>query len=348
MRSSSSEHHRLTRDTARRQSETRLFCITLRQPERGFIIIPVVVALSVLALATYMLASSASQDVRLVAELARKARAESLADGLTRLVVRNLAVNPTVAGRSGDIRVDGSSMTCSMTGGQATVTVASTDGLVNLNHAAPDLLERLFAGVMASDEARRLAQAVVTFRGGVDELPGAEANAAAYESAGLRYGPKNAPFESVGEIDQLPGMTAKLREMLRPMLTVHSRTGIVDPKLASILVLGAIAGVSSPYSDPADPTSLDAVRASLQQSPEFATRTKTRSSAAVVSNTYSIRVAVNIDGTRFTRQAVVDLSGSPETGGRLKEWVSLDSSYHPNPFASAGSPDCLSVLRLDR
>lgn len=348
MRSANSEHHRLTSDTARRKRETRPCCIESRKSEQGFIVIPVVVALSVLALATYMLTSSASEDVKLVAQLARNARAESFADGLTRLVVRNLGANPPAAGSSGNIRVDGSSINCNMAGGQASITVASTDGLINLNHAEPDLLERLFAGVIASDEARRLAQAVVTFRGGEDASPRAEGNAAAYESAGLRFGPKNAPFESVGEIDQLPGMTPKLREMLRPMLTVHSRTGVVDPRLASNLVLGALAGVPLSSSDLTDPALLDSLRTTLQQAPDFAMRTKTRSSAAAVSSTYSIRVAVSIAGTRFTRQTVVDLSDSPDSGGVLKEWVSLDPSYHPVAFGRAGSPDCLSVLRLDR
>lgn len=317
--------------------------------ERGFVIIAVVAVLALLAALTIMLAGNAAQDARLVAHLSRQARAEALADGVTRLVMRNLAINPSSAGSSANLRLDGVSTTCAMAGGLATITVTSVDGLVNLNLASPELLERLFSGVVASrEEARRLAEAVVDFRSEGEMSEWGSDKAKAYATAGLRYRPKNAPFESVGEIDQLPGLTPDLRERLRPLLTVHSHTAIINPALASLAVVRALTGTPASWPETADAKALADLRAAAQLPAEFTTRAKTRSSVSSGSNTYVIRVSVAVAGGRFVRQAVADLSSASPAGGGLKEWIGLDPRLHGVIGAGEETHDCLSVLKLDR
>ena len=48
------------------------------------------------------------------------------------------------------------------------------------------------------------------------------AEEAAYRAAGLPWGPKNAPFETVEELQQVLGMTADIYKRVAPSLTTYS------------------------------------------------------------------------------------------------------------------------------
>lgn len=50
------------------------------------------------------------------------------------------------------------------------------------------------------------------------------AKAEDYRAAGIVYGPRKAPFESVEEVKLVMGMTAQLFDALAPALTVYSQT----------------------------------------------------------------------------------------------------------------------------
>jgi general secretion pathway protein K len=84
------------------------------------------------------------------------------------------------------------------------------------------LLEWLLRGLDVSPEkAVALAAAIVDFRD-EDDVPGVNgAESAAYRAAGLAQGPKNAPFETVTELDQVLGMDLALLNRLRVVATVH-------------------------------------------------------------------------------------------------------------------------------
>jgi general secretion pathway protein K len=61
------------------------------------------------------------------------------------------------------------------------------------------------------------------------------AEAADYRAAGMEWGPKNAPFEEITELQQVLGMTMPIYKEVAPLLTVYSTypLGIViNPKLA--------------------------------------------------------------------------------------------------------------------
>ena len=104
---------------------------------------------------------------------------------------------------------------------------------VNLNAAPEVLLASLFSSVGVDPaKAQSLADAIADFRD-ADDLPrlrGAEE--AQYRAAGLAWGPKNAPFETIEELQQVLGMTAQIYKQIIPDLTIHS-WGTVNPTLAS-------------------------------------------------------------------------------------------------------------------
>lgn len=125
----------------------------------------------------------------------------------------------------------------------ATLQVAVRDesGKVDLNAAAPELLSAFFA-VFGADrpQADRLAAAIVDWRD-ADNLVqvGGGAEDGDYRAAGLPYGAKDAPFETVEELRQVLGMTDALFEQAAPYLTVHTGRAVPDPAWADPPVLSA-------------------------------------------------------------------------------------------------------------
>ena len=89
--------------------------------------------------------------------------------------------------------------------------------------------------------ARRLAAAILDWRD-PDSLTQAEGGAedGDYSSAGLPYGAKDAPFETVAEVQLVLGMTPELFEKLAPHLTVYSGQGRPNEQYADAKVLQAM------------------------------------------------------------------------------------------------------------
>jgi type II secretory pathway component PulK len=78
------------------------------------------------------------------------------------------------------------------------------------------------------DKAQSLADAIADFRDGdnLRRLRGAEA--ADYRDAGLAWGPKNAPFQAVEELQQVFGVTPELYRRVIPYLSIFSVTEVQD------------------------------------------------------------------------------------------------------------------------
>lgn len=128
--------------------------------------------------------------------------------------------------------------------GAATVEVRIVDesGKVDLNAADVGLLSALLRAVGAAQErADAVAAAIVDWRD-ADDLtqPMGGAEAPQYAQAGRPYGAKNAPFETVPELEQVLGMDRGLFEAVAPHLTVFSGLPQPDQRFAGGAVLQAI------------------------------------------------------------------------------------------------------------
>jgi general secretion pathway protein K len=262
-----------------------------RSRERGFVLVPVLFALSLLGLVAVLLTRSAALEVKVEGNLARQAEAEALADGIARLVARYLVVNPPQSASAGKLAVNGVAQSCRASADAVIVTVTDAAGQIDLNAAPQDVLERLFLGLdLTQGDATRLAAAIIDFRD-LDDVPllGGESEAAEYRAAGLPYGPKNAPFATVDELAQVPGITPALFARLRPLVTVSSSMPSPDLEAASPQILA--------MSMPATPPMRTARRAFL------------------------IRVAVRHGaGARATREALIDLSSRAPSGFLWRQW----------------------------
>lgn len=128
------------------------------------------------------------------------------------------------------------------------VRIVDETGKVDLNAADGTLIAALLQASGAEpDMALQVAGAIVDWRDGDDfvQITGG-AEAADYASAGRPYGAKNAPFESVAEVEQVLGMTPALFEAVSPYLTIYSRLPSPDPQFAAAPVLQAMGVEADP------------------------------------------------------------------------------------------------------
>src|SRR5262249_54376495 len=93
----------------------------------------------------------------------------------------------------------------------------------NLNDASEALLVNLASSAGAShDQSLSLAEAILDFQDPDNLRRPKGAEEPEYRAAGLTWVPKNAPFESVDELQQVFGMTKRVFDRLRAMVTVYS------------------------------------------------------------------------------------------------------------------------------
>ncbi|MDE2408237.1 MAG: general secretion pathway protein GspK [Xanthomonadaceae bacterium] len=149
--------------------------------------------------------------------------------------------------------VDGRPYRFDFEGVPVTVMVRDESAKIDLNGASFDLLSQLFQALGEPREsADRLAGAVVDWRD-PDSLtqPTGGAEDADYLAAGLNWGAKDAPFESVAELEQVLGMRPALYAAAAPHLTVFTGQALPDANFADGVVRKAMGLPEKPA--PIDP-----------------------------------------------------------------------------------------------
>ncbi|WP_434027247.1 general secretion pathway protein GspK [[Pseudomonas] boreopolis] len=139
-------------------------------------------------------------------------------------------------------QADGRRYRWSWDGAQVDIRIVDEAGKVDLNVADPALLAGLLRALGAErGQDQRLAGAIADWRD-VDDLsqPGGGAEDGDYAAAGLPYGAKDAPFESLGELRLILGMTPELYRRLLPNVTLFSARSQPDPRFAPAPVLTAM------------------------------------------------------------------------------------------------------------
>ncbi|HET9045769.1 MAG TPA: type II secretion system protein GspK, partial [Casimicrobiaceae bacterium] len=116
-------------------------------------------------------------------------------------------------------------------GAQLVVTAVDETSKIDLNSANETLLKGLMAQVGGLDDAAaaRVVDAIIDWRDADDLRRPNGAEQADYRAAGLKYGPSNASFESVGEFGRVLGVTPELFQKVAGSLTVYSRQAGVNP-----------------------------------------------------------------------------------------------------------------------
>jgi general secretion pathway protein K len=115
---------------------------------------------------------------------------------------------------------------------------------IDLNAAPKELLAGLFGSLGATPEdAAYYAARIVGWRTKA-QPEGQNEEAALYRAAGKSYGPRQAPFASVGELWLVLGLPPALVERALPLVTVFSGRGEINVLDAQAEVLAALPGMT--------------------------------------------------------------------------------------------------------
>jgi len=127
-------------------------------------------------------------------------------------------------------------------GAAITATAVDETAKVDLNVANEALLKGLFmqVGLLDDAAAARIVDATLDWRDADDLKRPNGAEESDYRAANLKYGPANAPFETVGEFSRVLGVTPDLYARVGGSLTVFSRQPGINPQTASRDVLLAL------------------------------------------------------------------------------------------------------------
>jgi general secretion pathway protein K len=196
--------------------------------------------------------------------------------------------------------------------GDATIAASAVDeaSKIDLNAATEPFLKNLLQNIggLDAEAAQRLVEAIGDWKD-ADELRrpnGAEA--ADYRAAGGKYVPSNAPFESVGELRRVLGMTPIVFARIANALTIYSRQPGVNPATASRDVLLAIPGATPVAVDLYLAQRRDALEQKLPV-PPFPAAQAFAAGAIPVWRVHA--EATMPDGVTFVRDAVVRPSMDP-------------------------------------
>jgi general secretion pathway protein K len=126
------------------------------------------------------------------------------------------------------------------------VEIYDETGKVDINVADAVLLSAMFKlGGLDEVDADALAAAVMDWRDPDDLISLNGAEQSEYKAADRSYKPRNAPFETVSEIQQVLGMSFELYRELEPLMTIYSGRAQPNPAFASPEVLQLIPGMNS-------------------------------------------------------------------------------------------------------
>jgi general secretion pathway protein K len=202
--------------------------------EEGIALIAVLWMLMLLSIIAAALSLEVHFSTRIARNMAENAAARAAADaGIQRAILDLISVKK--------FRTDGTIYAWQFGNWTVHISVQDEVGKVNLNQAPEELLAALFGAVgVDSGKAQSLADAIVDFRDPDNLVRPHGAEEAEYRAAGVAWGPKNARFETVRELQQVLGMTLEIYERVAPYLTIYSIGGLINPTLAGEWLTGTL------------------------------------------------------------------------------------------------------------
>ena len=197
--------------------------------ERGFALMIVLWIVGIFSLLVATLFSESHSEAKLSSMLQAEAAGRAAADGAISSVVmeilRSGSASPGLR-PFGRVRV--------------TIELEELSGRINPNLASVEILNALL--VRVGVEPRRAAALAAAIVDWLEPGQAASPNGAKtpeYRAAGLAYGPPGRPFERIGELGFVLGMTPDVLAALKPHLTLWTTTD-PDPALADAVVLAAL------------------------------------------------------------------------------------------------------------
>ncbi|MDR3529064.1 MAG: type II secretion system protein GspK [Rhodopila sp.] len=169
-----------------------------------------------LALLGTQIVAAGRSDTQLAGNLKQEAVLQAAADGAVANVMFLM-----LAARDPQFQADGAVRKLRVGQTPVLVQVENENDRVNLNTASAPLLRALILQLGGTPAmADRLAATILDWRTSGTSPRRGGAKAPDYRAAGLAYGPPGLPFQSVGELADVLGMTPDLFDRIAPHLTV--------------------------------------------------------------------------------------------------------------------------------
>jgi general secretion pathway protein K len=298
-----------------------------RQKERGVALVIVLWTVMLLTVIAANFVFAMRTETLVARNAVSSAQAEAMANGA---VHRALYETFKPAADANTWKADGRERQWEQNGAKIKVVMMDESGKIDINTSSDALLMGLLLSIgVDAAKAAQLLDAILDWRD-ADTLPrpnGAEREA--YQAAGLKYEPANAPFEAVEQLQQVLGMTHDIYFRLAPLVTVYSRQPGINTLVAPRGVLMAIPGV--------DPAQVDAYIAQRNDSlangqipPPFPPGVAFMSGA--VDSVINVHAEVRMpDGAVFVRDAVARRSGEAKRPIAFLSW----QEGRPAPVAVA-------------
>lgn len=214
--------------------------MTESSKQSGVALVMVLWVIALLSLMATSFGLGVRREAKLASNLAQMARLSAAAEGAIHYAVFMLQEkNPQLQWRT-----DGTVYEMKFDPIEVRIQIQDEAGKIDLNQADEKLLQALLGSLEFDiDQAAALADAILDWRDPDDlkRVNGAEERD--YLAAGLTYGPANAPFQSIEELALVLGVTPRLATQLLPWVTVHTRRGGINPRLASKELLLALPGI---------------------------------------------------------------------------------------------------------
>jgi general secretion pathway protein K len=226
-------------------------------------------------------------------------------------------------------RADGNIYQVDFGNTQIRLRLLSEAGKIDINNAELTLLQALMAQAPVEEEQQtKLIGAILDWRDQDDLINIEGAEKKEYRDAGLKYQPRNKPFQTVEELQMVLGMDEQVFNWLEPLITVYSGQAQVNPKEASAKVLNILPNLDASLIETYVAARLDSAKNDLP-APEFqagqasgggadANETVTIVSEALMADETSALVTATVAKSDTTQSVAFD--GSPSAPFKVLKW----------------------------
>ncbi len=207
----------------------------------GIALVSVLWIVALLSVVVTGLSASVRTESRQVANTERVLQAQYAVEGAVELAAMNFMYPQALRWPA-----DGSIQALSIGDARVRIAATSVTGKVDINFAPMPLLRNLLLQAGAEEgDADYLADAILDWRDKDDfrHLNGAEDTD--YRLAGLAWGAKDGPFDSVDELRLVLGMTDEIYAAIKDSVTIFSGHSGVNLQHASAQVAAAMAGLDN-------------------------------------------------------------------------------------------------------
>ncbi len=225
--------------------------------ERGSVAVMALWALVILVFLSISLSQSVRQSMMTARHLHAREELRLAGEAAVKMTISDIqsssqTIGNTVSGNEWYFGILGHTLSFSLGDATASFILEDENSKINLNTANTYLLTNLFQNVggVGSEEAARLADAVVDFRDTDDHVSGEGANGGSergvYRQAGLTLPPKNSNFEFIQELRLVKGVTKEIYSFVENYITIYGdgRVNINTASKEKLCSFGIVASLA--------------------------------------------------------------------------------------------------------